>query len=194
MQARARFDIDQLGNEGGRGSPAGWQFAHPARGTCFPDCPSYGSCHCGCGGHPKLSQVTHERSGRFAGRPFTFVSGHQMRLAHPRTGIWSKKGVPVERVRPLVLWLRDRLGSIRAVATLVQIPEATIRGYVYNTKRKRVPPQAAEKIARLVLAHRKPAGPLDFWEEQPGIRSSPNVLPMRRHRVRRATVSGRNAR
>ncbi|MGH2658907.1 MAG: hypothetical protein ACRDHS_04395 [Actinomycetota bacterium] len=92
-----------------------------------------------------------------------------------------------------MFWLRDRLGSMRAVATLLQIPEATIRGYAYNTKRKRVPPQAARKIATLVLAHRKPTGPLDLWEEQPGIRSSPHVLQIGQPRARGVTVTSQTA-
>jgi len=40
------------------------------------------------------------------------------------------------------------------------IPEATIRGYVYNTKRKRVPPEPASRIVALMLAHRKKLWPL----------------------------------
>lgn len=178
---RERYAIEQVEDRRSRSSD--WPFLHPTRGTCIPGCTSYGRCHCGCGAQPKLSQVTHERSGRIAGRPFTFVAGHQLRVVHPRAGIWSRNGIPVERIRPLVLWLRERLGSIRAVAILLEIPEATIRGYVYNTKRKRVPPQAARKIANLVLAHRKPAGPLDLWEEQPGLRSSPHALPTTRPRA-----------
>jgi hypothetical protein len=140
-----------------------WRFPHPARGTCIPSCTSYGRCHCGCGSRPKLSEVTSTKGHRVAGRPFTFVSGHQMRVAHPHAGIWSRNGVPVEKIRPLLFWLRERHGSIRAVATLLQIPEATIRGYVYNTKRKRVPPEAARRIVALVLAHRKSVGLLDMW-------------------------------
>jgi hypothetical protein len=54
--------------------------------------------------------------GRRKGRPFTFVPGHQQRIAHPRAGIWSRNGVPVDRVRPMLFWLRDRNGSMRAVA------------------------------------------------------------------------------
>jgi hypothetical protein len=157
-----------------------WPFDHPARGTCIPGCSSNGRCHCGCGARPKLSQITHEPSSRIAGRPFTFVSGHHLRVVHPHAGIWSRNGVPVERIRPLVFWLRERHGSIRAVAILLEIPEATIRGYVYNTKRKRVPPLAAGRIADLVLAHRKPARPLDMWEEQPGFRSVARLSLSRR--------------
>jgi hypothetical protein len=169
-----------------------WPFDHPARGTCIPGCPSHGRCHCGCGARPKLSQITHEPSRRIAGRPSTFVSGHQLRVTHPRLGIWSRNGVPVERIRPLVFWLRERHGSIRAVAILLEIPEATIRGYVYNTKRKRVPPHTARKIADLVLAHRKQTRLLDMWEEQPGLR--PVVrLPLRRRGSRERNSSRQQA-
>jgi hypothetical protein len=78
--------------------------------------------------------------------------------------------VAVEKIRPLLFWLRERHGSMREVAVLLGMPESTVRGYVYNRKRKRVPPQTAQRIARLVLAHRKRSGPLDLWEEDPGIR------------------------
>jgi hypothetical protein len=169
-----------------------WPFDHPAQGTCVPGCSSYGTCHCGCGARPKLSQITFLSSRRVAGRPFTFVSGHQLRVAHPRAGIWSRNGVPVQRIRPLLLWLRERHGSIRAVAILLDTPEATIRGYLYNTKRKRVPPHTARKIADLVLAHRKQTRLLDTWEEQPGLR--PIVrLPLKRRGSRRRNSSSRHA-
>lgn len=157
-----------------------WSFDHPTRGTCVPGCSSFGECHCGCGGRPRISHITVASTYRVAGRPFTFVSGHQLRVIHPRAGIWSKNGVPVERVRPLLLWLRQQHGSIRAVATLLDTPEATISGYVYNTKRKRVPPEPARRIAALVLAHRKRPGPLDLWEEQPGLRSFADPMTLRR--------------
>jgi hypothetical protein len=90
----------------------------------------------------------------------------------------------VERIRPLLYWLRERHGSFRAVALLLDVPEATIRGYVYNTKRKRVPPQSARRIVGLVLAHRKAAGPLDLWEEQPGLRPVLRLLDDRPRRTR----------
>ena len=121
---------------------AGWTFDHPSHGTCVPDCPSYGTCHCGCGATPKRSAVTSVPWNRHAGHPFTFVPGHQLRVVHPRAGMWSKQGVPVERVRPLIRWLRMQHGSVRAVAELLQMPESTLRGYLYNAKRKRVPPEA----------------------------------------------------
>ena len=78
--------------------------------------------------------------------------------------------MPIEKVRPLLLWLREQHGTIRAVAILLDMPEGTVRGYVYNTKRKRVPPQSARKIVSVVLAHNKQNRPFDMWEEQPGLR------------------------
>ena len=147
-----------------------WPFPHPTRGTCVPGCASHGTCHCGCGARPKPSGITVLSAHRVAGRPFTFVPGHQLRVIHPHAGMWSKNGVPIEQIRPLLFWLRERHGSIKAVATMLDTPEATIRGYAYNTKRKRIPPEAARRIVNLVLAHRKHRRPLDVWEEQPGLR------------------------
>jgi hypothetical protein len=169
--------------EGSQNCPPGWRFPHATRGTCVPGCSSYGRCHCGCGARPKLSRITSASADRVAGRPFTFVSGHQLRIIHPRAGIWSRNGVRIEEIRPLLSWLRERHGSVRAVAILLEMPEATVRGYMYNTKRKRVPPQAAKKIAALVLAHRKPMRPLDTWEEQPGLRPIDPLLPRKRRRA-----------
>jgi len=160
-----------------------WRHSHPPRGTCEPRCLLYGRCHCGCGARPKFSQVTFASSGRVAGRPFTFVPGHQLRVLHPRAGTWSRNGVPVEAIRPLLFWLRERHGSIRAVSRLLQMPEGTIRGYVYNRRRKRVPPQTAKRITDLVLAHRKRAGLLDMWEEEPGLRPVVSLLRLTRRRT-----------
>jgi hypothetical protein len=119
------------------------------------------------------------------------MSGHQVRVRHPRAGIWSKNGVPVETVRPMLLWLRDRHGSIRLVAELLSMPYATVRGYVYNRKRKRVPPRAARRIADLVLAHRRRGSALDTWEEAPGVRPR---ISMRLTTTRRSSSATRDRR
>lgn len=132
-----------------------WRFLHPPRGTCLAGCLSYGFCHCGCGARPKRSNVTSVAAGRYRDEPYVFRSGHQLRVHHPRAGAWSKNGVEVERIRPLILWLRERLGSVRAVASASRIPESTLRGYLYNTKRKRIPPDPARRIVALVLWHRR---------------------------------------
>jgi hypothetical protein len=117
---------------------------------------------------------------RHAGHPFTFVPGHQLRVVHPRAGMWSKQGVPVERVRPLIRWLRVQHGSVRAVAEMLNMPESTLRGYLYNAKRKRVPPEAAQRIVALTLAHRKHTRPLELWEEVPGRLEQPVIVFDRR--------------
>ncbi len=148
---------------------ARWGFPHPARGTCIVGCRAYGHCHCGCRGRPKRSAVTYVSGSRYRDRPYVFLSGHHLRVVHPRAGTWSRNGVPIEKIRPLILWLRERHGSLRAVASLLEMPESTLRGHVYNTKRKRVPPATAARIVALVLAHRQPANPLDRWEEEPGL-------------------------
>lgn len=145
-----------------------WPFDHPPRGSCPPGCPAFGLCHCGCGVRPRPSAITDPASGRVAGRPSTFAAGHHVRVRHPRAGCWSRDGVEVERVRPLLFWLRLKHGTVRRVALMLEMPEGTLRGYLYNRKRRRVPPAAARRIVNLVLAHRKPAGPLDIWEEAPG--------------------------
>jgi hypothetical protein len=144
-----------------------WTFPHPPRGTCVPGCASYGRCHCGCDGRPTTNAATHPASGREKGRPFTFVAGHQARVLDVRAGTWSRNGVAVDRIKPLLLWLRERHGSIREVATVLGMPEATVRGYVYNRKRKRVPPESAQRIANTVLAHRRGWGPLERWDDDP---------------------------
>lgn len=102
---------------------------------------------------------------RLKGRPFVFASGHHARVFRRRGGAWTRHGVSADRIRPLVFWLRDRLGSIRAVAEALGMPESTVRGYVYKRRLKRVPPEAAHAVTELVLLHRPTgADPLSQWE------------------------------
>jgi hypothetical protein len=54
----------------------------------------------------------------------------------------------------MVFWLRDHLGSIRAVAETLHLPESTVRGYAYKRDLKRIPPESARAIIGAVLAHR----------------------------------------
>jgi hypothetical protein len=135
-----------------------WPFTHPPTGTCVGRCESYGRCHCGCGERPRESSVTFEPDHRVQGEPHVFRSGHHSRVFPRRAGHWSKNGVPVERVRPLLSWLHKRHGTWHAVAALLRMPVGTIRGYANNAERRRVPPEAAHQILRLVLAHRKRGG------------------------------------
>ena len=148
-----------------------WPFPHPAKGTCIPGCSRYGHCHCGCDERPKVSGVSFAKDHRSRGRPFVFRSGHQARvLVCAGFGPWSKSGVPVERVRPLLAWLHERHGTWGAVAQLLGMPTSTIKGYANNRRRRSVPPEAARRIQQLVLAHRKRGTVLDWWETEPGFR------------------------
>jgi hypothetical protein len=147
-----------------------WPYDHPPGGTCVPDCRLYALCHCGCGEHPRRSSKTVKDAGRVQGRPYTFRSGHQARVLLYHGGGWSKQGVAVERVRPLLRWLHERHGTWDEVATLLRMKESTIKGYANNARRRRVPPEAARRIQQLVVAHRKRRSILDQWESEPGTR------------------------
>jgi len=148
----------------------GWQYTHPPLGTCSDPCPQYGWCHCGCGERPTLAKNTLGQSHRVRGEPFIFRAGHHARVFRRQAGHWSKRGVPVERVRPLLVWLHDRHATWASVAELLQMPTSTIKGYANNSARRRVPPESAQRIQQLVLAHRKPATFLSQWETKPGLR------------------------
>ncbi len=57
------------------------RFEHVPRGTCEHPCPFYGECHCGCGEETNICKWTSPVLGRVGGRPFTWLTGHQRRLA-----------------------------------------------------------------------------------------------------------------
>jgi hypothetical protein len=148
-----------------------WRFDHPPAGTCIPSCRLYGWCHCGCGERPTWSPATVKEAGRVRGRPYAFRAGHQARVRMRHGGgAWSKHGVPVSRIRPLLRWLHERHGTWDEVAKLLRMPMSTIKGYANNARRRRVPPEAARRIQQLVLAHRKGRSVLDQWESEPGMR------------------------
>ena len=147
-----------------------WCFEHPPRGSCLRGCPSYGRCHCGCGETPSRATYNLPGSGRVQGEPYVFRSGHQARVLPRRGGHWTRHGVPVERVRPLLRWLHQRHGDWRTVAAMLRMPVSTIKGYANNHRRRRVPPLAARRVSQLVLAHRKRGTWLDQWETPPGVR------------------------
>jgi hypothetical protein len=171
---------------------AWWGFDHAPRGSCTPGCRLYGRCHCGCGGSPTISVATVTREGRIKGRPFAFMRGHQARVLLRGGGHWSRRGIPVEKVRPLLAWLHDRHGTWGAVAVLLRIPMSTVKGYANNGCRRRVPPEAAKRISELVLAHRTRGTTLDRWEAEPGVRPRPvipSLLPPPRRGAKKSSVT-----
>jgi hypothetical protein len=52
---------------------------------------------------------------------------------------------------------------MRELATVLGMPGSTVRGYVCNRKRKRVPPAAARRIANAVLRHRERWATPETW-------------------------------
>jgi hypothetical protein len=98
--------------------------------------------------------TTDPTQSRQKGRPYVFSRGHHIRVLHPRVGAFMRTGVEVERARPLIFWLRSKHGTMRVVAEMLRIPESTLRGYAYKQQLKHIPPRAAERIVRSVLAHK----------------------------------------
>lgn len=49
--------------------------AHPP-GTCFPECPDYGLCHCGCGATTNIAAQSSKPQGYVRGRPYQRIHAH----------------------------------------------------------------------------------------------------------------------
>ena len=143
---------------------AAWPFGHAPRGTCLDSCPSFGSCHCGCGRRTKATIHDDVGTSRRRGMPYVFSPGHHMRIFHPGAGAYVRSGVEVTRIRPLIFWLRERHGTMRAVATWLGVPESTLRGYAYKQELQRIPPDAAKKIVAAVMMYRPASTSWHGWE------------------------------
>ena len=143
-----------------------WAYDHEGLGTCRLPCPMHGRCHCGCGEGTRSSNISDPCRHRLKGAPFVFRRGHRARVFVQGGGAWTSQGIDVGEIRPLLEWLRSRHGSVRAVSRLLNMPESTVRGYMYKRGLKRVPAHSAQAIVALVLAHRS-APRLDLggqWE------------------------------
>lgn len=149
------------------GGSSPWAYAHRRGGTCDGGCPDHGSCHCGCGESTQRCGVDRPEHGHRKGEPFVFKRGHRARVVTAGGGAWTARGVEVERVRPLLHWLRSRHGSVRAVAELLDMSPSTVRGYLYKQDICRVPAPTASAIVSLVLAHRPARRAESRWELDP---------------------------
>ena len=131
---------------------------HPERGTCVPDCPMYGICHCGCGRATNIADQGNTKRLLVRGRPFAYVHRHapgSNKGGPPKWGghgCWSKNGVPVEKIRPLADWLWERYGSWGRVAAVTGIPTATLKGWRGHAM---VGPKNARLLIETVLYHRR---------------------------------------
>ena len=128
-----------------------WRFDHAPHGTCADTCDSYGTCHCGCSTPPKRATVNDRSRSQARGEPFVFAQGHHVRLFHPRCAPYSRHGIDIDRIRPMLFWLRERLGTMDKVAVRLRLPRSTVRGYAYKQRLKKVPPDAARVIVAEVL-------------------------------------------
>lgn len=145
-------------------------FAHPPRGTCFPECPWFGYCHCGCGTETVMAICNRAKDGPKRGRSIRghysiWIRGHNA-LGHGNygPGAWMVNGVPVERIQPLLDWLISQYGEKRRVAGVLGVPDSTLAHWCDNSTRavKHIPKDRAMQIARVVQAHRSPrSSPFD---------------------------------
>lgn len=132
-----------------------WDYDHAPRGTCVKGCRDYGVCHCGCGGVPSKSIQKHnvgQNAPAEKGEPRIFVRGHNPYRGSP--GCWQRTGVPLERIRPLILWAQEQYG-IPGAAKRMGIPWATLNMARYSRTKQTVTPQTARIIVEFVLAHRR---------------------------------------
>ena len=145
------------------------RFNHPPRGTCIPGCPLYGVCHCGCGGATSLAMAQDPRFGVIRGLSRVFCRGHQIRRGNRRWARWSVNGVPNERIRPLLAFLKKRYGTCHSVASSLGVSTDVVSRHLRGD-RANMNPRIAARVAALVLAgqpadreHR--ARPSTAWEQ-----------------------------
>ena len=143
-------------------------FDHPLRGTCNDEsCPSHGLCHCGCGGKTRVPERNWFSDGWHRGRPGTWVKGHNLRgRARPKGSgglMWARRGIPVERLQPLLEWLVSRYGFRGAGRVLNWEIQYIWR--LRTSRIKKVSPPKAQHLVDTVLAHkRRPVDPFSTWE------------------------------
>lgn len=148
----------------------------------MPGCELYGRCHCkpDCPKVPGVAAYTDRRRGYVQGRPAVFGHGH--RLGREGNG-WPRRGIPIERVRPLAHWLRDRYGYVRA-CEVVGLPAGTWDRVMTYTGAKYVDPETAKRIVDVVLAHRIPEGSRSPFDVERRVLPAAELERMRRREGR----------
>jgi hypothetical protein len=158
-----------------------WLFAHPAHGCCFPECWAYSRCHCPCGLPANIyrGQRDYVRGYR-PGEPYVFLGGHRAKYDPQGQGHhpWTRIGVPMERVGPLVDFLVARYGTQLAVSQASGIGQNTLNHW-YRRVYHYAKPDTVLQLTRFVLAHRQPRDPWDQW-------SDPALLPTPEQQAERA--------
>src|SRR6266540_766368 len=147
-----------------------WPYDHPTRGTCVPECPMYGTCHCGCGEATSVARQNDRHRQVARGHHYIFRHSHSLvsraiwRSMAGNPANWHTYEVPLERVRPLAEFLWHRYGLEKG-ADVAGIHFSTLYAVLTARQGKRaVRNQTARKIVNAVLAHRKPGDPLSVFD------------------------------
>lgn len=132
------------------------------KGTCVPECPSYGSCHCGCGAVQPRADKRNTKLQRWKGEPSMWAPAHSPTWAAARFGPGDTRAyrgpapkhltdVDVEIVIPLVDMLVARYGSSAAAARVVGVMGTNLRR-IRRRHYTKVSAEVAGKITAAVLA------------------------------------------
>jgi hypothetical protein len=141
---------------------------HPLRGTCNdPTCAFHLYCHCGCGEETTVAEYNIARSAYVRGRPRVYRNGHHLAFIPPR-GPWSKRGIPIARVRPLMRKLIEweaqprRIGvkgrrtewdlAVDRLAGKLGVSQHTVSNILYASRCKWVRPEVAQRVVAVILA------------------------------------------
>lgn len=139
----------------------------PPHGVCpSTRCPRYGVCHCGCGSPTRIVQRTERTRNRIANEPLQWLwPAHAPQVSEraptPRMiegrqrGGRNRRTVDRERVRPLVEFLVQRLGSRAKVAEWCQLHRATIDRLLWPSSTQPVLARTARAVSEGVLALRE---------------------------------------
>lgn len=135
-------------------------------GTCNDEsCELFGFCHDGCG-LPTRDAPQHRFSGRYATRTETKGRPRMYRHGHAPTSRVNLEGrevrvlggearreqhVPVERVVPLVRWLKERHGNLIMVGVLTGVKRRCLSKILHGRQRS-VKTRTAERIVAAVLS------------------------------------------
>ncbi len=132
------------------------------KGTCIPACPSYGMCHCGeCGLPTKVYGHNKGKKTYVYGEPCINRNGHHDRVAGTNKGRYSYTTVPIERVRPLVTYLRAYHGGLNrdALAARIGLSVGAMNNLLYDRQSKRVSFEVAAIVVAAVTAVRNHLNP-----------------------------------
>lgn len=135
-----------------------WIYPHAARGSCVPQCPLFGVCHCGCGETALISPHNQTDDLFVKNMPHVWRNGHIARrrreLGLIVKGSWEVNGVPREKIRNDIIWLRDLYGGISRfeLAELMDLTPGTVNNILYSHN-PNVSKPVADKVMNFKAKH-----------------------------------------